>query len=778
MSPSDSAPSDASVGCSALPGSVGSPVPPRLVVRRGLARGRVIELDRDRMTIGRDSRADCVLPDDIVSSLHAVFGREADGSVWVRDEGSKNGTWLNGRRLDADETITLREGDAIRLASGGPELRFTCRAGDVDLGGTSATRTVARSGSIVAMLRELLPQAGGRGAVTDSGVRRLVDERARELVTASKRSGVRWALIASALFVVCGAAAAIMVAFVLDTRGDSSQSPAQVAALSSTPWHGRLELDVRPLYGSLFHSYRERAIGTVRIEAVDALPSARLSFRLHTRRKGQTVEEGLLVEDLVEEVRGLEAGATFESSIRPKLSNAILSPVDQEVTAEVVLLRAGEPIARATRAVMIYGQNVVDWKDPLQIAAFIDPADPVVRSFVSAAWRARRGAAVDADFLPENTLKAATLLTALANLDLEYLRDGRTPTTFAGTDTIKDRVKYPGETLRERTGDCDDLAVLGCAVLEEAGVSTVFLVAPDHVLFMFESGFDPASIEDGPIDREDVIEWRGGVWIPVEATALARRGASFAAAWQEGARARGAVSSGETKAVDVADGWKEYRPLRPEPSEALLGWLDGVRWIDEETEGEIRRAIESLRALWRETLDARASELQSELGEGAALDQAIGLLYAQARLYRESCDVFKRAIFGDASPADSGGVRNFDGEIDEDRAILLEDLALATALGARSRDELRYAAACYELSLRTQPEIRRPETMLRAGFVYRLAGDWAEGAAWVARAIAADPELESVYRGLVQGDGLVAGESRAVERYLQKGFVSGATKTR
>ena len=70
-------------------------------------------LDRPRVTIGRGTGNDVCLSDDrLVSETHAVL--ELYGASFsVRDLGSSNGTFVNGRRLAAEQA--LRPGDRIEL---------------------------------------------------------------------------------------------------------------------------------------------------------------------------------------------------------------------------------------------------------------------------------------------------------------------------------------------------------------------------------------------------------------------------------------------------------------------------------------------------------------------------------------------------------------------------------------------------------------------------------------------------------------------------------------
>lgn len=74
-----------------------------------------ISLDKLPAIAGKiQGLSDIVLSDASVSRLHARFDKE-DGMVTVTDLDSTNGTFVNGRRLKANETSFLRSGDELRL---------------------------------------------------------------------------------------------------------------------------------------------------------------------------------------------------------------------------------------------------------------------------------------------------------------------------------------------------------------------------------------------------------------------------------------------------------------------------------------------------------------------------------------------------------------------------------------------------------------------------------------------------------------------------------------
>jgi pSer/pThr/pTyr-binding forkhead associated (FHA) protein len=57
-----------------------------------------------------------VLPSGKISKLHAVFAM-GGGLPSLSDNGSKNGTWINGSRLSAGRAVPVDVGDTIQFAS-------------------------------------------------------------------------------------------------------------------------------------------------------------------------------------------------------------------------------------------------------------------------------------------------------------------------------------------------------------------------------------------------------------------------------------------------------------------------------------------------------------------------------------------------------------------------------------------------------------------------------------------------------------------------------------
>ncbi len=82
-----------------------------LIILSGSRVGEMVRV-KSRVTIGRGETADLRVRDEGVSRLHARVEQQEDGSARVVDLGSRNGTFVNGERI---EDAALKDGDKILI---------------------------------------------------------------------------------------------------------------------------------------------------------------------------------------------------------------------------------------------------------------------------------------------------------------------------------------------------------------------------------------------------------------------------------------------------------------------------------------------------------------------------------------------------------------------------------------------------------------------------------------------------------------------------------------
>jgi pSer/pThr/pTyr-binding forkhead associated (FHA) protein len=83
-----------------------------LLVKRGPNAGSTFLLDEDATPAGRNPDSAVFLDDITVSRQHAIIERRQDGSWFVRDVGSLNGTYVNGEQV---EETKLAAGDEVQI---------------------------------------------------------------------------------------------------------------------------------------------------------------------------------------------------------------------------------------------------------------------------------------------------------------------------------------------------------------------------------------------------------------------------------------------------------------------------------------------------------------------------------------------------------------------------------------------------------------------------------------------------------------------------------------
>jgi class 3 adenylate cyclase len=93
---------------------------------KGPYRGRLFEIERFPCSIGR--RKDCDLALDLDRAVSARHCRLdcVEGEVWIEDLVSRNGTWLDGRKIDASKALKL---DATSLKLGKSCFRVVKKPG-------------------------------------------------------------------------------------------------------------------------------------------------------------------------------------------------------------------------------------------------------------------------------------------------------------------------------------------------------------------------------------------------------------------------------------------------------------------------------------------------------------------------------------------------------------------------------------------------------------------------------------------------------------------------
>lgn len=751
----------------------------KLVFRNGPFRGKTIVLnppekdDREsegklRISIGRNEKNDVAIDAGmIVSSFHARITLSlADEVWWLQDLGSKNGTYLNGERI---EKSVIREGDVISFALTGPEAQFTLGEPELPSLFETTRSTFLRTRSVEAAVKELLPATPSqKESLSLSGVHRALDNHLEKITDRS-----RWVAFSSAasLVLVLGLALALWLSSGTDSGTSNSGAPGDLA-LEIFP-------DLEPIYGSLFLSYRDRPVGRVRVvnRGLESVEGLKLRFEL---RRAQPTDPPLLVEPYTRPLPHLDPGDEVPVQLLPKLSNHILSSVTREVTARISLHLGEHEVTSREKAIFVHDRNVFNWQEPQQIAAFVDPQDLALKEFVEATWP-HCTTGPSAGFPPAPFRRAVGLLTGLADLGLSYLPDAQSPISRKVDEGAIDRVSFPWETLVSRTGDCDDLTVLTASVLERVGIETLIAVTPDHVFLLFDSGLPGAhGLEDTPFDPETVVPWNDRIWIPIEATALGERGARFETAWAKGWARKAEILAEVARLIPVREAWKRFSPMNPSPDPRTTRRLDEETWVREGLEDRILRAQASLDDLFERNLQKKIDHIVRQEEPGRERAAALGHLYATSGLFAPAQRHYLEALFGADLPRalrNELGIRKKAQELspdDYEAVDLLFNTGICFTLGASLPADFQAAVGCYRAALDLLQDAEgapeQGEAHLRLALIHRLQGNLQKEKEWVEAAYRIEPGLREKYQELITGDGARAGENERLLAYLRSGL--------
>ena len=214
---------------------------------------------------------------------------------------------------------------------------------------------------------------------------------------------------------------------------------------------------------------------------------------------------------------------------------------------------------KTVETVRILNRNVMTWEDDRRAAAFITSLDPAVLTFsknVSGMVKAKSGGAVN-----PNLLTAIALYEALCQYGMAYSVDPKKiPYADRSQDaTAVDFLQFPQQTLEYKSGDCDDLTILFCALFESISIDTAFITVPGHIYMAFSLGTTPEEARKSFQVPDDLVYQADKAWVPIEVTMLDGK---FLEAWQAGAKEWREADARQLAAFyPTHDAWQIYEAV-------------------------------------------------------------------------------------------------------------------------------------------------------------------------------------------------------------------------
>ena len=338
----------------------------------------------------------------------------------------------------------------------------------------------------------------------------------------------------------------------------------------------------------------------------------------------------------------IAAGETVEVPVYAAFNNQVflaegVTPYTGELIASYELRGRGVE-QRQPVSFDLHDKTALTWDDERKVAAFITPADSALRNYTSYI----RQTVKDVSLAGYNAKmqEAINIFNALGVIGVLYQSDPASPFTSAQENAaVVDSVSLPRDTLKRITGDCDDLTVLYCSLLETLGIETAYITVPGHIYAAFNTKVPSSKYQEIHPSRELTINLNGELWVPVEITLIGvssfteawKRGAGEWHAWDRETEKRGFNITREAQAV--------FRPVGLKESD--LGLQYG-------NPGSLSSAVkEEFASLKDETLSFYLEKTRSR---GKKQDyNRLGVAYSRFSDYSAAEGAFNKAVASDRS---------------------------------------------------------------------------------------------------------------------------------
>jgi tetratricopeptide (TPR) repeat protein len=384
------------------------------------------------------------------------------------------------------------------------------------------------------------------------------------------------------------------------------------------------------LFAAMQSYYVKHPVGTVTVTNTDkqAVTDVAVSF-MQPGYMDSPTQAGSILELKAGETRQIELFASFNQEV---FRTEGVTPL----TGEVIISYKSKGRAAEQRQSVSYDlhdKTAVTWDDDQKVAAFITPADSALRNYSSFIRQACKEETIPTYNDPLQL--AVQVFHALGEIGCLYQADPALPfTKVQENPMVVDSISLPRDTLKRITGDCDDLTVLYCSVLETAGTETGFITVPGHIYAAFNTKVEGRDYAKLHPDRGMTINLEGELWVPVEITLIGKTG--FLEAWRKGMEEWAAFDNSPEKRgfFNTRKCQELYRPVGLKETD--LGLQYGRK---ENILGGFRKDLDKL-------IETMTEETRSAARKGGKKQDynKLGILYAEVLHYGQAEEAFNEAL--------------------------------------------------------------------------------------------------------------------------------------
>ena len=312
--------------------------------------------------------------------------------------------------------------------------------------------------------------------------------------------------------------------------------------------------ELKPVFPVFYSWYNENPFGSVEVTNNEDVTITDVNvYFFQPQYMSQPKECGKMAK--------LKQGESFSVDLRAFFNEQMLELNEKNDTMSTITVEykylGKKQTATFPMVVPVDGRNNMSWEDDRCASAFVSSKDPAAMWFAKYVVSTIRENIRSG--LTTNIQYAMGIFDALDQFGINYVKD---PTSAfednVGTASI-DFLQFPYQTLMYRGGDCDDLSILVCSLLESVGIKTAFITIPGHIFMAFDSGFTVEEAQEYFLTLDEFIVDGDKVWVPLEIT-LTDEG--FNKAWHKGAwEWNTAARNGAAALYKMEDSWKIYKPV-------------------------------------------------------------------------------------------------------------------------------------------------------------------------------------------------------------------------
>ncbi|MBI4351394.1 MAG: 6-bladed beta-propeller [Elusimicrobia bacterium] len=349
---------------------------------------------------------------------------------------------------------------------------------------------------------------------------------------------------------------------------------------------------------------------------------------------------------IIEEVK---AGEQTEVALSATLNNRILNinedtPIQCQLT--LTYYQDGvEKTATLNKPVKVLSKNAIVWDNSARLANFITIKDTPIMAFRAFALGEKKKFEAEADLVDDSILTALMAWEALGEYGISYLADPANPYSVLKStgNLVLDTVQFPRNTLKLKSGDCDDLTALFASVFEASGLHVALLDFPGHIALMFDTGETDANAVGVP--EQYLIKYNNTWWVGVETTMV---GKSFQDSILHVADLYRKMDK-EARVIDVRTAWNEFEPVTLPDTEA-------EKYSSEGLSGRVKEAIASLIAARYDYLKKYYGRILQEVPGDIEANLSLGIVHAEYKAYAAAAGCFGKVL--EKEPFNAGALNN------------------------------------------------------------------------------------------------------------------------